>query len=67
MNGSNSTPRTKRKQHPDIADEHPQKQHRAINGKESAGENTPEVGSVFEDELEIEKLRILATVADTAK
>jgi pro-apoptotic serine protease NMA111 len=67
MNGSNGTPRTKRKQHPGEVDERPQKQYRAINGKESAGENTPEVASVFEEELEIEEPRILAAMADTAE
>jgi hypothetical protein len=50
-----------------MADERPQKQHRAINGKESAGDNTPEVGSFFEEELEIEEPRIMAAMADTAE
>jgi hypothetical protein len=48
--------------------ERPQKQHRAINGKESAGQNTPEVSSMYEDEeMEIEETRILPGVADTAE
>jgi hypothetical protein len=48
--------------------ERPQKQHRAINGKESAGQNTPEISSMFEDEeIEIEESRILPGVADTAE
>jgi len=67
MNGSNGTPRAKRKSHPGMADERPQKQHRAINGKESAGDNTPEVGSLFEEELEMEEPRIMAAMADTAE
>lgn len=50
-----------------MADERPQKQHRAINGKESAGDNTPEVGSLFEEELEMEEPRIMAAMADTAE
>ncbi|TVY60689.1 Pro-apoptotic serine protease, partial [Lachnellula suecica] len=67
MNGTNGTPRAKRKQHPGQVDERPQKQHRALNGKESAGDNTPEVGSAFEDELDIEEPRLLAAMADTAE
>ena len=69
MNGTNGTTRAKRKQHPGSGAERPQKQHRPINGKESAGQNTPEVSSMFEDEmeLEIEEPRVLAAMADTAE
>lgn len=67
MNGTNGTARAKRKQHPSSAAERPQKQHRPINGKESAGQNTPEVSSMFEDEMEIEEPRVLAAMADTAE
>lgn len=41
MNGST---RSKRKHHSALLEERPQKLHRALNGKESAGENTPEIG-----------------------
>jgi hypothetical protein len=67
MNGTNGTTRAKRKQHPSSAAERPQKQHRPINGAESAGQNTPEVSSMFEDEMEIEEPRVLAAMADTAE
>jgi hypothetical protein len=69
MNGTNGTTRAKRKQHPGSGAERPQKQHRPINGKDSAGQNTPEVGSMFDDEIEIEieEPRVLATMADTAE
>jgi len=67
MGNINGTVRAKRKQPPGIGEERPQKQYRAINGKQSAGENTPEVGSLFEDEIEIEEARILPGVADTAE
>ncbi|KAJ5052193.1 uncharacterized protein L3040_001952 [Drepanopeziza brunnea f. sp. 'multigermtubi'] len=68
MNGANGSARAKRKQHPGSAADRPPK-HRAINGKESAGENTPEVGSVYEDEdIEMEEMRILpGSTADTAE
>lgn len=69
MNGiNNSAPRAKRKQHPGSIDERPQKQHRAINGKDSAGQNTPEVGMVYEEEeLDMEDTRIVPGMADTAE
>lgn len=67
MNGTNGTVRAKRKQHPSSAAERPQKQHRPINGKDSAGQNTPEVSSIFEDETEIEEPRLLAAIGDTAE
>ena len=48
--------------------ERPQKQHRAINGKDSAGENTPEVTSIFEEDMEMEDARIIpSTMADSAE
>jgi hypothetical protein len=48
--------------------ERPQKQQRAINGKESAGQNTPEVGSLYDEEdVEMEETRIIPGVADTAE
>ena len=68
MNGTNGTPpRAKRKHHPSSAAERPQKQHRLINGKESAGQNTPEVSAMFEDEMELEEPRLLSAMADTAE
>lgn len=51
MNGTNGVQRTKRKQYPTSSDDRPSKQHRPINGKESVGENTPEI-SMYEDDLE---------------
>ena len=67
MNGTNVSPRVKRKQHPSPTLERPQKLQRAINGKESAGENTPEVASLYEEEMEIDEPRILPGLADTAE
>lgn len=49
-------------------DERPQKLHRALNGKESAGQNTPEAASDFEDD--VEEVRLPTAVpgaADTAE
>lgn len=51
MNGNHAN-RSKRKQHPGSVEERPQKQHRALNGKESAGDNTPE--PVYDDEMDVE-------------
>ncbi|RDW91884.1 putative pro-apoptotic serine protease [Coleophoma crateriformis] len=51
MNGSHAT-RSKRKQHPSTIEERPQKQHRALNGKESVGDNTPE--PLYDDEMDVE-------------
>lgn len=68
MNGANGT-RSKRKQHPSSAAERPQKQVRALNGKESAGQNTPEI-PIFEeeeDDLELEDARIITGLADSAE
>jgi hypothetical protein len=67
MNGANGSPRGKRKQHPGSAAERPQKQHRAVNGKESAGQNTPEVSELFEEDVEMEETRIVPGLADTAE
>ena len=67
MNGANGTTRAKRKQHPSAAAERPQKQHRVIQGQDSGGQNTPEVSSMFEDEMDIEEPRVLAAMADTAE
>jgi hypothetical protein len=52
--------------------ERPPKQQRAVNGKDSAGENTPEVSEIFEDDsdveiIEIEDPRSLGAMADTAE
>lgn len=69
MNGSNGTLRTKRKNIAPASDR-PAKQQRSMNGTESAGENTPEVGSRFEDEMdtdEVEEVRIMPGLADTAE
>ncbi|OBT59421.1 hypothetical protein VE04_00602 [Pseudogymnoascus sp. 24MN13] len=52
MHGST---RSKRKQHAAPLPERPQKLHRAVNGKESVGENTPDLGSSSPiDEMEME-------------
>lgn len=54
MNGST---RSKRKQNSISLDERPQKQLRAVNGKQSAGENTPDNvrGSSPADEMDVEE------------
>lgn len=72
MNGAaHGTIRSKRKQHPGMVEERPQKQHRAINGKESAGENTPEISTMFDEEMELQESprlgAILGAPADTAE
>lgn len=70
MNGINGAARTKRKQHPDNLNERPQKQHKAINGKDSAGQNTPEVDAMYEDDAsgaEEVEARIIPALADTAE
>lgn len=69
MNGSSNgtTPRAKRKSTNTI-EERPQKHHRAINGKESAGDNTPEVAAAFEEDIEMdEEPPIVSAMADTAE
>lgn len=68
MNAANGSARAKRKQPPASADERPQKQPRGSNGAGSAGDNTPEVAPMYEEEesdMEIE--RILPGLADTAE
>jgi hypothetical protein len=67
MNGTNGTPRAKRKQHPVSPAERPQKQQRALNGKESAGQNTPEVQLYEDEEIDIEEVRMAPAMADTAE
>ena len=69
MNGTNGIPGAKRKQHPSSMAERPQKQQKAINGKDSVGQNTPEVGLMYEDEesMDIEEVRISPGMADTAE
>lgn len=67
MNGTNGTPRAKRKQHPVSPAERPQKQHRALNGKDSVGENTPEVQLYEDEEMDIEESRVVPAIADTAE
>jgi len=70
MNGNNGTLRAKRKNIDPTTSERPSKQQRAMNGKESAGENTPEVGSLFENEIDIDEMeetRIIPGLADSAE
>jgi len=72
MNGANGATRSKRKQHPGTTAERPQKQQKALNGKESAGQNTPEIGTLINDllegdEMDVEEPRIMASIADTAE
>jgi pro-apoptotic serine protease NMA111 len=71
MSGINGTTRAKRKQHIALLDERPSKQYRGINGKESAGENTPEIGSSSPLDIEEEDSGRLAAViggpADSAE
>lgn len=43
MNGTNASPRSKRKAPTSPEGLRPHKQHRAVNGKLSAGDNTPEI------------------------
>ncbi|GKT85381.1 pro-apoptotic serine protease NMA111 [Colletotrichum tofieldiae] len=45
MNGNNTSPRIKRKAPPSPEGLRPHKQHRALNGKLSAGDNTPRSSS----------------------
>ncbi|CZT09993.1 related to C.jejuni serine protease [Rhynchosporium agropyri] len=62
-NGANGM-RTKRKQHPGIVTERPQKR---VNGTESAGDNTPEVADYEDEAMEVEEMRVLPGLADTAE
>ncbi|CAG8980910.1 hypothetical protein HYALB_00012790 [Hymenoscyphus albidus] len=67
MNGSSNgaTPCAKRKSTNVIA-ERPQKQHRAINGTESAGDNTPELTAFEEEDMEMEEPRLVTAITDRA-
>lgn len=70
MSAMNGTIRPKRKQHAPSLDERPNKLQRAINGKESAGENTPEILSPPSVDDDLDDGRIAAVVAapaDTAE
>jgi S1-C subfamily serine protease len=70
MAGINGAARGKRKQHPSPVDERPQKQHKAINGKESAGENTPDAPDqyILEDDIETSRLpALVGNAADSAE
>ena len=62
MNGST---RSKCKHHGALLNERPQKLQRAINGKESAGDNTPEIPSSPPLELEEEDSALLPSVIGT--
>lgn len=69
MNGAT---RSKRKHNSALLDERPHKQHRAINGKESAGENTPEtfsspLGMDVSDEEDGLRLATLNPTAESAE
>lgn len=70
MNGTTSTQRGKRKQYPDGEADRPPKQHRAINGKESAEDNTSDTSLIREDEMELDEadeVRVVPGLADTAE
>lgn len=71
MNGST---RSKRKQHSAPTDERPQKLQRALNGKDSVGENTPDLGSSspllemeMDEEDDDDRIGIIAGPADSAE
>jgi pro-apoptotic serine protease NMA111 len=63
MNGTNNAQCGKCKQHSGSEAERRPKQLRAVNGTESAGENTPEVTSI----LDQEEPRVVPGLADTAE
>jgi S1-C subfamily serine protease len=65
MNAMNGSTRSKRKHHAALLDERPQKLQRAINGKESAGENTPEIPRSPPIELDDEDSALLPSVIGT--
>jgi pro-apoptotic serine protease NMA111 len=73
MNGTLATGRSKRKQPPFSGDERPQKQYRAVNGKVSPGENTPDIemggvpGLIAREEDEDIGAAYQAQPADTAE
>jgi S1-C subfamily serine protease len=67
----NGLARSKRKQHSASLEERPQKLHRGLNGKESAGENTPEItmSPPFDDDFEdgARLAPLISGPADTAE
>jgi pro-apoptotic serine protease NMA111 len=68
MNETNMAQRGKRKQDSTSEAERPPNQHRAVNGTESARENTPEVTSILEDNIEeLDESRVVPGLADTAE
>jgi hypothetical protein len=71
MNGTASATRGKRKQHEEDEPDRPQKQLRAINGKESLESRTPDTASIHDDEMEMEididEPRAVPGLADTAE
>jgi hypothetical protein len=69
MNGTTNAARGKRKQYPEEEADRPPKQHRAINGKESVEDNTPDTSSIQEDEmdLDMDETRAVPGLADTAE
>ncbi|KAB8301344.1 hypothetical protein EYC80_003225 [Monilinia laxa] len=68
MVGANGvTTRAKRKSHP-TGPERPQKQLRALNGKDSTGVNTPEIDPMSEDDFDLDGSQLLSNLAaDTAE
>ena len=71
MNGAANAPRGKRKQYPDEEAERPQKQLRAINGKEALEDDTPDTSSIRDEEMDldidIDETRVVPGLADTAE
>jgi hypothetical protein len=72
MNGPNATPRSKRKEPPQALEGRHTKHHRALNGRDSPGDNTPDVEDDFEDhenyELADDRLQTLLPAGpDTAE
>lgn len=72
MNGPNSAPRSKRKDPPQALEGRHTKHHRALNGRDSAGDNTPDVEDDFEEieEYEMDDARLQALLPagpDTAE
>jgi pro-apoptotic serine protease NMA111 len=71
MNGAANAPRGKRKQYPEEEAERPQKHLRAINGKESLDDDTPDTTSIRDEDMEldidIDETRVVPGLADTAE
>lgn len=69
MSALNGTARPKRKHHSALLDERPPKLHRGLNGKDSAGQNTPDVelSSSPKDLLDDEDIHPIITTHDTAE